>query len=267
MQYPTDARNLQHIERLNQRGGETLSVAHLIAAGTVDLDLSAYLLASIAGGASMLTAARPGGAGKSTLLANLLAFLPPGDPIETVSGGRDVPEAFATPLLANASEASHRRCWLAHEIGSGHYYGYIWGHDAAQFLSIPRKTGARIASCLHADTLEDLREVLLSEQIGAAEQDVRHIGLLLFMNVDRGGPQWRHRVATVWEAQEDGHRLIWEWQRRDDRFVQVGESCVAAARLDWSKQTLKAFLASGEPSFARMLAHVTRGYSLADSSP
>jgi hypothetical protein len=245
--------NLAQIERLNQRGGETLSTADLVAAGTLDPALAAWLLAAVSSGASILTAARPGGAGKSTLLANLLAFLPPDEPIETVAGSRDVTEAFSRRLGADSALPA---CRLAHEIGSGHFYGYIWGRDAAQFLAIPRKTGARIASCLHADTLSELRDILLSPPIGAAPEDVDQVGVVLFMHVDRANRGWRHRVATVWEAVGDGHRIVWEWQRKDDSYAQVGETAVSRERLSWAGEVIESFLGSGETGFGEMLRHI-----------
>ena len=249
--------NLREIEGLNQRGGETLSIAHLISVGTLDLPVAAYLLAAVSAGATMLTAARPGGAGKSTLLASMLSFLPPGEAIETVSDARDVTRAFGARLPGTDERPAERRCWLAHEIGAGHYYGYIWGRDAAQFLSISRRTTDRIASCVHADTLPELREILTSEPLRAAPEDFDAVGVILFMHVDASH---RHRVNEVWESGADGHRLLYKWQQLGDRFVNVAAPSVAPERLAWARETLQDFVREGHPDFGKQNRHIQARY-------
>ena len=249
--------NLREIEGLNQRGGETLSIARLIAVGTLDLSVAAYLLAAVSSGATMLTAARPGGAGKSTLLASMLSFLPPGEAIETVSNARDVAHAFSTRLPETDERPADSLCWLAHEIGSGHYYGYIWARDAAQFLSIPRRSGHRIASCVHADTLPELREIFTSEPLRAAPEDFDAIGVILFMHVDASR---RHRVNEVWERRAEGHRLLYKWQQLGDRFVSAAAPAVAPERLAWARETIQDFLREGNPDFGRQHRHIQARY-------
>jgi type IV secretory pathway ATPase VirB11/archaellum biosynthesis ATPase len=69
--------NHQQIERLNQRGGRTLSIVDLIQAGTLTVEMAACAMRAMHEGASLLTGARPGGAGKTTLMAAILNFLPP----------------------------------------------------------------------------------------------------------------------------------------------------------------------------------------------
>ena len=67
-------RHCMELERCNQRGGRMLSVFDLLAAGTLDVDLTAYFLARISRGASFLVGANPGGAGKTTVMCALLNF-------------------------------------------------------------------------------------------------------------------------------------------------------------------------------------------------
>lgn len=71
-------------------------------------------------GAFLLTAAKPGGAGKTTLMAAILGFLPPDVPIVTV----DRSQVIRDGLKRSATEPA---CYLIHEIGSGDWYGYLWG--------------------------------------------------------------------------------------------------------------------------------------------
>ena len=141
-----EARNHRQIERLNQRGGRTLSIVDLIQAGTISVEMAGYAMRAMAEGASLLTGARPGGAGKTTLMAAILGLLPPGVPIITVDDSRVIREGLRRLVTEPA-------CYLAHEIGSGHWYGYIWGRDVADFFSMIDR-GHRIASCLCS--LDDL---------------------------------------------------------------------------------------------------------------
>jgi hypothetical protein len=211
----TERHNHEQIERLNQRGGRTLSIVDLIQAGTISAEMAAVAMRAMHQGASILTGAVPGGAGKTTLMASILAFLPPRVPIVTV----DRPGVIADGL-ARPPEPS---CYLAHEIGSGHWYGYIWGRDVADFLALihgPR----RIASCLHADTLEQLTDILCSPPLGVRREALGRVGLILFMDVSLGLRGRRRRVAAFHEADGQGsHRLLFDYDPSRDAFRQLAE--------------------------------------------
>ncbi|MFH1267028.1 MAG: hypothetical protein ABIK89_14980, partial [Planctomycetota bacterium] len=187
-----ETRNHQQIEQLNQRGGRTLSIVDLIRAGTISVEMSAYALRAMLDGASLLTGARPGGAGKTTLMAALLNFLPPEVPIVTVDEARVIDDSLAR-------DPNEPACYLAHEIGSGHWYGYLWGRDVARFLSLVDHS-RRIASCLHADTLDELTGILCSPPLTATRQSFGRVGLVLFMHVGGSAGRTRRRVATFYEA-------------------------------------------------------------------
>ena len=206
--------NDDQIERLNQRGGRTLSIVDLIQAGTISIEMAACGMRAMAEGASLLTGARPGGAGKTTLMASLLHLLPPDVRIVTVDDSRVIADGLARP-------ADEPLCYLAHEIGSGHWYGYIWGRDVPQFLALasgPR----RIASCLHADTLDELTDILCSPPLGVEAEVLGRVGAILFMHVGRSLRGLRRRVATFHEADGCGaHRLLYRWDEASDSFEQA----------------------------------------------
>ncbi|MHC4405057.1 MAG: hypothetical protein ACYTG0_35870 [Planctomycetota bacterium] len=211
-----ETHNRRQIDALNQRGGRTLSIVDLIRAGTVSIPMAAYALRAMEEGASLLTGARPGGAGKTTLMAALLSFLPPGVPIVTVDQSRVIAEGLDLP-------ADRPCCFLAHEIGSGHWFGYIWGRDVADFLSLAEHQ-RRIASCLHADTLEELTEIVCSPPLGASPEALGRVGLVLFMHAGGRLGSLRRRVAAFWEADGAGrHRLLFRWQAESDAFEQVAD--------------------------------------------
>ena len=209
--------NLAEIEGLNQRGRRTLSFVDLIRAGTMSAEMVAYCWTAIANGASFLTAARPGGAGKSTVLANLLALLPPGEEVVTFGSASPVSGPGTPDTLVGLSRSpepdksvgrtnSHRRCTLAHEIGSGHWYGYIWGAQVREFLSL-KAQGHRLAACLHADTLAEVEDALCSPPLSCSPEQMRALDLILFIHVLPEG----RRVVAVHEATAEGYRQVFAW--------------------------------------------------------
>jgi len=197
------ASNLREIESLNQRGGRMLTIVDLIDDGTLDVPCAGYLLAEVARGSSFLCAAGPGGVGKTTLMACLLSMLPPDERIETVID----PSSVGQP--------GGDVCYLCHEIGAGHWYGYLWGEAAARFLGLQDR--GRIAASLHAENLAELQAQLLGPDIAADPADLARVGLLLFMvrNVsDR-------RLSAVFEADpgdEPSFTPVIEWDRENDTF-------------------------------------------------
>jgi hypothetical protein len=214
--------NFREIDSLNQRGGRTLSLVDLIQAGTLSVEIAAHLLwvagaprPAGKGGASVLTGAVPGGAGKTTLLACLLNALPARVQLVTVdrlracpAGGEDAKPVDSPAVLDQASQFEPgQACFLVHEIGAGHWYGYLWGPPVAQFVELAGR-GHLIASCLHADTREQLTEALTAPPLNVAPAALAAVDLLLFMHVGGG----RRRVATVWDAHEGDHRLLWQWE-------------------------------------------------------
>jgi hypothetical protein len=208
--------NQRQIEQLNQRGGRMLSIVDLIQAGTISVEMAAYAIRAMHEGESLLTAARPGGAGKTTLMAALLNFLPPGVPIGTVDSSRVIRAGLGQP-------AAEPACYLAHEIGSGDWYGYIWGRDVADFFSLIDGQ-RRIASCLHADTLEELTGILCSPPLAVAREALGRVGLILFMHVAPAARGYRRRVASFWESDgQGGHRMVFRWNHGTDTFEQTGE--------------------------------------------
>ncbi|MHC4481692.1 MAG: hypothetical protein ACYS1C_12090, partial [Planctomycetota bacterium] len=149
-----EEQNLAQIEMLNQRGGRTLSIIDLIDDGTITAQMAALCWLLVERGAGLLTGAVPGGAGKTTLMGGILAFLPPGERIVTVA---------EDDALRRAREMARSGpvTLLAHEIGAGHWYAYIWGRRAVEFFALGR-LGVRCVSCLHADTPEETSAMLRS---------------------------------------------------------------------------------------------------------
>ena len=188
----------------------------LVQAGTISVEMAGYAMRAMAEGASLLTGARPGGAGKTTLMAAILGLLPPGVPIITVDDSRVIREGLRRLVTEPA-------CYLAHEIGSGHWHGYIWGPDVADFFSMIDGE-RRIVSCLHADTLEEVTGILCSPPLRVARESLGRMHLILFMHVIPGPRGYRRRVASFWEADgHGGHRKVFRWNAKADRYEPTAE--------------------------------------------
>jgi hypothetical protein len=217
----TDARVKAHvgaIDACNQRGGRMLSLVDLIDARSVDLSLAAYLAATMRNGASLLVGARPGGAGKTAVMCALLNFVPDGTHICTV----DRP---TVPETARQDKAG-QTCYLAHEIGAGNWYAYVWGKDARAFFRLAAQ-GHLIASNLHADTLEETHDQLCRRN-GVARAHVNAVTLKVYLRMARGdGWSVRRWVSHVYESDGTGDRLLWTGNR-EGTFARQGETAIVA---------------------------------------
>jgi type IV secretory pathway ATPase VirB11/archaellum biosynthesis ATPase len=105
---------------------------------------------------------------------------------------------------------------LVHEIGSGHYYGYIWGEDVKKYFSLI-KPGRSIASNLHCDTIKELMAVL-NGQLGVAEDLIRRVDILLFISVGGSFMNMKRRVSKVYESKDGSHRLVFSHNPKNDNF-------------------------------------------------
>jgi hypothetical protein len=82
----------------------------------------------------------------------------------------------------------------------------------------------RIASCLHADTLQELTGILCSPPLRVARETLGWVDLILFMHVAPVPRGYRRRVASFWEAASTGgHRMIFRWNTQSDRFEPTAE--------------------------------------------
>ncbi|MBL7202548.1 MAG: hypothetical protein ISS56_20625 [Anaerolineae bacterium] len=193
--------HVRAIQDCNQRGGRMLSLVDLLDAGTVDLPAAAYLAAAMRLGASLLVGAQPGGAGKTAVMCALLNFLPD----RTILRPVDHPSVLAD---AQHDPSPGDICYLAHEIGAGHWYAYVWGEGARAFFRLAAQ-GHIIASNLHADTLEGTRDQLCRENgVEPAHLDAVTLKLYLRMRRPAGRPV-RRWVSHVYESDGTEDRLLW----------------------------------------------------------
>ena len=251
--------NLKEIEGLGQRG-PMLSIVDLINANTLNIDMAAYSLYAIANGASFLTAARPGNAGKTTILSCLTNFLPPGIKLVTISDTSVITDG---ERLINEAGAGNL-CFLCHEIGEAtNIYGYIWNEYVGQLFRL-MGSGCRFASCMHADTLPEMHDILVSEELGVSEEDFAQLGLILFINLKQLETGYRRRVATLHESGEgEKHNLLFSWKPESDTFSHNGAPALlkkvakqrghsvdqVAEELQQCKLFVESLMESGESDF------------------
>jgi hypothetical protein len=242
------------IQACNQRGGRMLSLVDLLAAGTVDLPLAAYLAAAMRSGASLLVGARPGGAGKTAVMCALLNFLPD----ETVIRAVDGPAVLAA---AQRDASPGRVCYLAHEIGAGFYYAYIWGVQVRRFLHLAAQ-GHIVASNLHADTLQETQDQLVREN-GALQAHLDAVTLKVYLGMQRtGGWSMQRWVQRVYESDGTQDRLVWtgSWGQV---FTRMAESAHISPD---QEQSCAQFLAALDRQDIRHIDAVRRAV-LQDLSP
>lgn len=199
------AQHCRELNRCNQRGGRMLSILDLLDAGTLDLDLAAFLMARIARGASFMVGARPGGAGKTTVMCALLNLVP-----------RDVALVAATAetvrAAGNSPPASPPRCYVCHEIGAGPYFAYLWGRDLRAYCALSEQ-GHLLATNLHADDLDETHAQVCVEN-GVLEGHFNAFDLLVYVRVSGGWRSSRRWIEKVYAS--DGvsrHQLVFDTKK------------------------------------------------------
>lgn len=218
-----------------------LSIVDLIEAGTLTVDLAAYLLAAISGGASFMVGALPGGAGKTTVMGALLNLVPACVELTAADGSEAIAEGISRP--------SPRRCFICHEIGPGGYYAYLWGRELREYFSLP-SAGHMLATNLHADTYEQARDQICGDN-HVPESNLRQMHLMLFLSMRPGG---RRRIEQVWETDgQHPHVPVFSAAAPPPESLLVPPSALATAR-----ETIQKLLASGVRTIQEVRAHLVQ---------
>ena len=194
-------RHCAELDRCNQRGGRMLSVVDLLEAGSLDIELAAYLMARIARGASFMVGAQPGGAGKTTVMCALLNLVP-ADVDLVAATGTAVRSAYRAPV-------DGRRCYVCHEIGAGPYFAYLWGEDLRAYCGLGER-GHLLATNLHADDLDEARDQVCLDN-GVPRSDFNRFDLLVFLRVAGVFSKARRRIERVYASNDGaGHALVFD---------------------------------------------------------
>jgi hypothetical protein len=167
-----------------------LSVAQLIALGSVDARTAALLWLLIERHHSLIVSGPTDptpGIGKTTTLNALLDFLLAGSTLVYTTG---MYEDFSFRDAVDPATT----CVLANEV-SDHLRIYMWGRVARALLTLPEE-GFAVATSCHADTVEDVLDMLLRD-LRLPPETVSQLGIII--NIGMVGRVWppRRRFLTV----------------------------------------------------------------------
>jgi hypothetical protein len=185
-----DPRSPYHRRRWHYESDQPLSVAQLIAAGSVDARTAALIWVIVERHRSLIVSGPTDptpGVGKTTTLNALLEFLPVGTTLVYTMG---MYEDF--DFLADTNAAT--TCVLANEV-SDHLPIYMWGRVARKLLTLPA-SGFAVATSCHADTIDDVLR-MLRRDLRLDPEDLSRLGLIV--NIGLVGRVWplRRRFLTV----------------------------------------------------------------------
>ena len=205
-----------------------LSMAQIIALGSVDAKTTALVWMMLEHGAS-ITVAGPTdpqpGIGKTTTLNSLLQFVPEGTALVYMSG---MYEDFAFTRLPDIDPDNTYA--LCNEV-SNHLPIYMWGRVARRYLSLPAQ-GYHIATSVHADTIDDVIH-LYQRDLRLGAEDVRRLGLVVNIGlVGRVYPLRRRWLTTYFlQPNADPRRPdkvtpvpLSLWNEFDDTFEHADQS-------------------------------------------
>jgi hypothetical protein len=205
-----------------------LSMGQLISLGSVDVETAALIWLLLERGAS-LTVAGPTdpkpGVGKTTALNALLQLLPQEATLVYTSG---IYEDFAFARQPGIDPAT--TYVLCNEI-SDHQPFYMWGRVARHYLMLPSQ-GYQIATCVHADTIDDVI-YMYHHELRLSSEAVRHLGLVVNIGLVGQEPALQRRWLSTHflQPKADPKRPnairaipISLWDERDDTFVHAEQS-------------------------------------------
>ena len=218
-----------------------LSVAELIAAGSMSAELAALLWVALERRASILVAAGPNGAGKTVTLTALLDFLPPTVTRIHLDG---MAEDFAFAAGADPSNTY----LLCNEI-SDHLPLYLWGRRVRRLFDL-LPLGFALGATLHADSVAETLDFLRAPPLSIPDPLLARVPLVATLALRRRGGEVIRRVATLHVLAEGAGRVEYAplaaWDPGADRHaVFLDERAVPlAARLDMAPDALRAATAA-----------------------
>jgi len=205
-----------------------LTLADLVANGTMSAEIANTLRATAQGRQSFLVAAIPRLAGKSTVMEAILAQRPGGAPVKIFGDdGVDI------DALAAAGAGGYL---VIPEISEYPVTaGYIWGAPVRRVFARLGDDVA-LAAALHAPGANEAMEIVCRGN-GVPDDQAARIAIAVYIR--SLGTDWRQptgrRIATVHEvvSVRDGRavtRLLHRWDERTDRFETVAQPRRIAVR-------------------------------------
>ena len=195
-----------------------LSIADLVANGTMDAAIAGTLWAAADAQVSFLTAALPRNAGKTTVASAVLALRRPGVDLHYAYGEREELEALRQERRGGYVVIGEFSPW---QMPS-----YIWG-DAVRDVFATLDSGYSLQSSLHAPDVQSTLDVV-TRQIGVPDDDASHLRLVVHVDVRPGPGGVMRRVDEVFEldgivAGKPSGRTLHRWLAKDDSFEVTSE--------------------------------------------
>src|SRR4051812_17272011 len=196
-----------------------LSIAELVANGTMDADIAGTLWAAVDEKLSFITVAVPQNAGKTTVASAVLALRPPEVELNFVLGRSDELETLARDARGGYI--------VVGEFSHAPMPSYIWG-DAVRQVFSTLHAGYSLQTSLHAPGVEAAVDVV-TRQNGVPDADAGALKLIAYIEVFRTGDGGvARRVTEVYELDrvENGRpvgRTLHRWRRKSDTFDKLSE--------------------------------------------
>jgi hypothetical protein len=176
-----------------------ISVAELIATGTLDAELAGVLWLLLEARVPVVVAAKAGRTGKSTMLEALLAFLPVGTRRRQLAGFAEdfawLPEAPelgwqsrlpADPARNDPGKADPSITYLVAAELSDHLPIYTWdGQARVAIRAISRGYG--LGATIHADSLAEVFGLLGGPGVGLTMDELSRLGVVVVLRIVPGG--------------------------------------------------------------------------------
>lgn len=196
-----------------------LTLADLIANGTMNPEIAATMWSIAAERRSFLVVAVPRLAGKSTVSDAILHFAPPGLPIHRLSGDEQEMDRLA--------EHPDGGYLVVGEFSQAPVPTYIWGSPVRKVFETVR-AGFSLTTALHAPTVEEAYAAVCHGN-GVSDADASVLNYMVYIRRmgDDQDSFWRriaevHEVDRVVDGRPEG-RLLFRWEESGDRFEQVTE--------------------------------------------
>lgn len=236
------------------------SIVELIDAGTLDAELAATLWVLVEGRVPIVVAAEASGTGKSTLLDSLLAFVAPGARVIEIAGAAEtfdwLPQATELGWRRNRTASAPQVPAASAPDGAGpirpddtvllipelsdHLPSYTWGAEARLAIRAA-SIGYGLAATIHADSLDEVFEVLRRPPVQLDDDELSRLGVVLVLRRVAGGSRRvvvAHYVRPTardvhGHVQRLGPAVLATWDASTDAFEHFGWGIVPelAARL------------------------------------
>ncbi|HEX5370268.1 MAG TPA: hypothetical protein VFY10_12710 [Dehalococcoidia bacterium] len=196
-----------------------ISIAALVANGTMDAEVAGTLWAAADEQLSFLTAALPRNAGKTTVASAILAVRPPAVPLHYAYG--------ESAELAELRRERQGGYLVIGEFSPWAMPSYIWG-DSVRAVFETLNQGYSLQSSLHAPDVDSALRVIIEEN-RVADAEASHLKLVVHIVVGQGqGGVTQRRVSEVYELDGVSNgvpsgRTLFRWLPQDDRFEKQSE--------------------------------------------